>query len=577
MIRPKNISKRISLALVAAFAVLVFAGSASAVLTKAQFLAKNPGGDYAKYLSYVIKKSENPAVVEAAKNLKASDGKTTSTSGSTKTTAATTSGSTSGSTKTTAATTSGSTKTSTSGSAKVTEEGVYGPGGEKKWRENFVKQLNDFEQKTGVTIPAWAKTPEGWAKFIGYEPPEWAKKIHEANGTPAMAGSDPFDYKPKTEEAKLLLLNASFGLNASSVEEVLEEVELARQFAQREQWVTNLNNDNAKVAANTHLQNLNWDSSDPEKNLNYLFGVVSQAIEDNGVAGGFEQVISDFEKQKELVPEWAPEVKEQLNAQGVPFRVELLMSPEINLYDPSKPLFPEGSNPTSLFSLGSLQSGENAYLRGLSAEELMLQLSPLVDAYSHRPAGAPVPEGLEGGLTFGGGTWVECSENTQNGCINGKKLQRSAVTDTDSYTRWTALGQPGSKGVGQSNGTVTNSVSGWVYVPLTGEFYDGGTDGVFGGSQIQSHQRSMIEKFMNGTFQPSHFMTPWREVVEAFIVSRTDVAGYLQDPSHYFTGVYEKHNPANMGQDARDRMLAMIYGDPESTPSEPQADEGGEE
>ena len=87
--------------------------------------------------------------------------------------------------------------------------------------------------------------------------------------------------------------------------------------------------------------------------------------------------------------------------QNVPFDLELFMSPGLNLTDPSKPLFGEGEAPLSLLPFGSLQAGERAFLRGLTAEEVMTQLRPLQYRYSHRPAGAPVPEGMEGGLTFG--------------------------------------------------------------------------------------------------------------------------------------------------------------------------------
>jgi hypothetical protein len=155
--------------------------------------------------------------------------------------------------------------------------------------------------------------------------------------------------------------------------------------------------------------------------LNLLLGRAQGAVEEGRSLAG------DLEYGQTLVPAWAPGVRDQLAANGIPFSVELLASPEMNLNDPSAPLFT--GQPSSLFNLGVLQAGERSFLNSLSAEELMTQIWPLYHQYYHRPAGAPVPPGLEAGLTFG--SPVARSDGT---------YARSPIMATDVYRRWSASG-----------------------------------------------------------------------------------------------------------------------------------------
>jgi hypothetical protein len=145
-----------------------------------------------------------------------------------------------------------------------------------------------------------------------------------------------------------------------------------------------------------------------------------------------QAAFDDLSYWETLVPEWAPRVRDELAARGVPFAVELLASPEINLSDPSKPLFGKGEAPSSLFQLGVLQDGENDFLRSVSAEELMLEVWPDYWRYFHRPAGSPVPADLRAGMTFGSPVLQD----------DGTYL-RSPVMSTNSYMRWLAYGYPG--------------------------------------------------------------------------------------------------------------------------------------
>jgi hypothetical protein len=227
---------------------------------------------------------------------------------------------------------------------------------------------------------------------------------------------------PKDDAGRLALLQrAGLATGAATFQDALKELELPFMFAGREQWVQNIAR-GAEGDGDPRLHNVSMESILREPNaLNLLLGRAQGAVEEGRSLQG------DVDYWKTLVPSWAPGVRDQLAAQGIPFSVELLASPEMNLTDPSQPLFT--GQPSSLFNLGVLQEGERSFLNSMSAPELMTQVWPLYQQYFHRPAGAPVPPGFEAGLTFG-------SPATR---ADGT-LVRSPIMDTDVYRRWSAAG-----------------------------------------------------------------------------------------------------------------------------------------
>jgi hypothetical protein len=263
-------------------------------------------------------------------------------------------------------------------------------------------------------------------------PADWNPGDEPDNGE--EQGSDPFfdDYElpssiPASDFERVRILQGAGLTGAGTLRDALQDLELPFIFAGREQWVRNV------TGVGVEDEPSLWDVSmqsvvHDEHAQQLLLGRTLAAAEYRSPQAAFD----DLSSWQNLVPEWAPRVRDQLAARGIPFAVELLASPEINLNDPSKPLFDKGETPGSLFQLGVLQDGENVYLRSVSAEELMLEVWPDYWRYFHRPAGSPVPPDLRAGMTFG-------SPVLQ---ADGTYL-RSPVMSSDSYMRWLAYGYPG--------------------------------------------------------------------------------------------------------------------------------------
>lgn len=97
---------------------------------------------------------------------------------------------------------------------------------------------------------------------------------------------------------------------------------------------------------------------------------------------------------KSKVSTWIDDVLDELDDQGVPFGVELLTSPEINLSGKG-PLYDGDDIPQSLLPV----AGNNReMLRHVSAPVLMTKVWPLQYRFNHRPAHSPAPPGFEDGL-----------------------------------------------------------------------------------------------------------------------------------------------------------------------------------
>lgn len=228
------------------------------------------------------------------------------------------------------------------------------------------------------------------------------------------------------DPAKLAKLFHMAGFTGS-VQDILKQLDLAGSFAGAEQFRQNVTGQQGNVAANDYLQNV--DTLSASSNMNTLRRYVNEMVDDleNG-----RDPQAKWAKRQALVPAWAPPVYDELKAKNIPWSTELFTSPSINYSDPSKPLFAQGQHPASLIGLTGLQQGEESVYRGASAAELMSQMYPAYYAYAHRPAGAPVPAGLEAGMTLGSPVLGPNGQYT-----------RSPLASTSLYQRNQALGEPG--------------------------------------------------------------------------------------------------------------------------------------
>jgi hypothetical protein len=237
----------------------------------------------------------------------------------------------------------------------------------------------------------------------------------------------PLDSVPDDDYARLRLLqSAGLADGASTYGQAMDDLELPFMFAGLEQWVRNL--DGTGVESEPALWNVSMGNiTTDEHAARMLLGRAVEAVEEEG-----RSLQADLSYWRSLVPDWAPRVRDQLAARGIPFSVELLAWPGFNLDDPARPLFGLNSAPTSLISLGVDQRGERDFLRSLSAEELMLQVWPLFYRFHHRSPGAPVPPEYRAGLTFGSPVQLA------DGSYLLSPVQESAV-----YKRWVRWGYPG--------------------------------------------------------------------------------------------------------------------------------------
>lgn len=338
---------------------------------------------------------------------------------------------------------------------------------------------------------------------------------------------------PADDAGRLALLQqAGLATGATTLQEALRELELPFMFAGREQWVQNLSRPDGAEGIDPRLENVTMESIVTEPNaLNLLLGRAQDAVE-NG-----RSLADDFAYWQSLVPSWAPAVRDRLASQGIPFSVELLASPEINLDDPSQPLFGADETPASLFGLGVDQAGERAFLRSLSAEELMTEIWPLYYQYYHRPAGSPPPPGFEAGLTFG--SPVQGANGT---------LVRSPIMSTAVYQRWAAYNQPGTPG----GGIINDDSLGVHWNPLSGEVTY--SDPTMPGPE---QRRSMLEAIRNGKLTASQLNGSWSETVLTLVGSRIVAAAVTGDPGLYFVGPRAAFSPESLDPATRARFEAL--------------------
>lgn len=251
---------------------------------------------------------------------------------------------------------------------------------------SWQRQRAELEKK-GITA-----NPRAYAESLGLT---WGGALQSGKGQRAGAGADVFtpgasfaDFTNPTvmtEEGQRKLVAALTGLDPS--EKIMRSASTPFQFAGREQFIAPPGDPRRSGAlANTSMVGL----EDPNSLALFLGNLMAAA-----------DPKSKFAEWQKLVPEWAPDVVEELAGRGIPsLPVGLIADPRFNLNDPSRPFLPADARPASLGQLGA-QAGEISFLRGLSAPEFFREIAPYIRAIENRPAGSKIPSGLEAGLTFG--------------------------------------------------------------------------------------------------------------------------------------------------------------------------------
>jgi hypothetical protein len=271
----------------------------------------------------------------------------------------------------------------------------------KKWyrtqTEGVGMDLNQYLEMSGLAT----------ASTLGGKPNEQA---YGPGANVVTAGSDLVhgftSADQLSEAAQLHRINQVSPVQYGSLQEAKDAMALASGMAGVQQWNYNLGQEGPE-----------GQSMRGENLPDYLLNASMQDIRYEPHAWNLllQNMLNEWkdpaammEQRQALVPDWAADVDKQLQQQGnipgregqtgMPFGFELMADPNINYTDPSKTLW-EGAYPPSLQALHQNQAGEGAFLQGLSMQEVMQNLYPLVYAQHHRPAGSEAP--FEAGLSMG--------------------------------------------------------------------------------------------------------------------------------------------------------------------------------
>lgn len=309
------------------------------------------------------------------------------------------------------------------------------------------------------------------------------------------------------------------------MEEATRALDLGYGFAGLEQWRQNVGGIPVSEAGDPALLNVSMESAasdEPsfQRLWNYLFDV--------GPARAREIVAG----RQALVPGWAQAAYDDVTGQGVEWNVSMLSDPAVNYRDPTKPLFAEGSHPSSLWPVSFGGAGEEGWLRSLSAEQLMREVFPTFwrsrNDPEFRAANAE-------NMAFGSGP-------------------QSVYRQSPSYQTYAALGHPGDPTMrGWTHGFTSSN--NWGYRPLTGEGFvapgnASGRGDLFGALTGP------------GGLRPEYLADPqvyWDMLRGA--AGSGGMAWYTGDPQYWFRGPYEGANPAGLDPDYVKRLLALITGE----------------
>lgn len=342
-------------------------------------------------------------------------------------------------------------------------------------------------------------------------------------------------YEPILNDPALLQATLGLGGYSGSLDEMLQQALLGSSFGAVDRWRINQTGEGE--------QNPSTESSSYALDMNELQRIVGSIQRDLRLGRPAGQLA---QQRGQFVPDWAPETfgqivgsegildklrQAQKDKTGLGFDLSYLASPGINLSDPTQLLFDPRSNPQSLLGATGGGAGERGFLSTLGAQEFMTQILPKLRAAFNQGAGEQNPYG--GMLTLG-------SYNDMTGEIGGP--MRAA----DSYKRWTAYGQPG------NDMDAYDGVESGAYNPFTGAYNYAQRPGPFG---------LLPNQIMSGQVRPEHFFPfepSWAPNQDLLLtlLGRGVTAGFLQDPSIWFSGPYAPYAPGQIGEDAYARLLA---------------------
>lgn len=244
-------------------------------------------------------------------------------------------------------------------------------------------------------MPVWGETYDD-SEFGGGQIPPWMQNGFTAQSLPGA------QHKPTHYSKKQILnqINKVFGTSYGSFEEAMKALELPLQMAGLAKWNMNTSRGGTppKELWNTSMGSIFTDQQ--------AYGLFIGRIFETNKAGS---MANDLKYWQSVTPDWLYDAKERFdenynNQNGDPssmwnrFDVSLLAGMDLNS---NAPIGDAASSP-HLLGLTGLQAGSMGLYAGMTPEEFVNFVMPHYNAYYHRPAGAPVPEGYEAGLKKGG-------------------------------------------------------------------------------------------------------------------------------------------------------------------------------
>lgn len=321
-----------------------------------------------------------------------------------------------------------------------------------------------------------------------------------------------------------------------TLDEMKRDALVSWQYGGLKQYIANLSGSREDVRNSAWMQNVGMTNDE-----NAWLNIVNQITGD--ISAGKDPSVVWGERYSRMTEEmpYLLTAYDKLVEQGIPFSVELLADPSLNLTDPNKPLFDFGTaHPTSLDQLTGFQAGEEAYYAGLTAEELLTQVYPLYSQYYNRPAGTAPPDNLAGGLTFGG-------YNPVTGAVGGA-IRENPSQANDLYMRAMSYGMLDPEHWGRVGGDAGPFGPASEYYPLlnTGTAYPS-----------NPNMGRWSQALQGGEIQPGYFYDEQAYNDLAMMTfGRIGMAAFTGDPSYWFAGQYAPY--ANIDEATRNRYSSLM-------------------
>lgn len=344
-----------------------------------------------------------------------------------------------------------------------------GLGGTKMSFDAFKRWWMDSTAQAGMDPVSYARMAGlGYGGIVGKPAvaPQKGQAVRAGAGANVLQpGSNLREfYNPATlsDAGQLAIINSSAGRSYKSLQEAKDAMGLGFQVAGAGQWVANQGGQGGIVRSTPALQNVSMVGlSDPSAMGLFLGGLGSLNARGQG-----KQAAQIAAQRDALVPDWLREVQKGLQAAGVPYvPIELIAdpsmlkvgvekgAPSVEFPDPSRPLYGPSDRPPSLFNLTGFQAGESNFYRSLSPAELLRDVGEQYAKFYNRPAGSPVPAGMEGGPFFGSPVSDEQGNYTRSFIQGPQQLPSgtyASMSDVPGmsgapalYNRFSAYGMPG--------------------------------------------------------------------------------------------------------------------------------------